>query len=161
MDDLGNVCPFVQVLLGLCSRRRRWWNSWWRCRRFCPVPCSSSVTRSKSLTFLYLIVLVVEVFKVSLPDFVPVSGLWSRTWSFQFLVVVKVKVFKVFLPDMVPDTVLRSRMSTFQFLTLCVPVVVFQDSVLWNRPLTFQFCLVVVLFTVFTQDRVTEFNRVY
>ena len=155
MEDMGNVCPFVQILDLLVpqmvgtvleffrlldlpddehvieapkvsssscfSRRHRWWNSWWKCRRFCPMPCSSSVTWSKSLTCQFLIVVVVEVFKVSLPDMVPDSVLSSRTWS-------------------------------FQFLTLVVPTEVPQDSVLWNRPLTFQF----PVFKALLQDTVQE-----
>ena len=49
--------------------------------------------------FQFLIVVVVEVFKVSLPDTVPDSVLRSRTSSFQFLtLVVSMEVVKVLLP---------------------------------------------------------------
>ena len=47
---------------------------------------------SKLLTFQFLVVVLVEVFKVFLPNMVPDSVLWYRTLTFQFLVVVVIKV---------------------------------------------------------------------
>ena len=142
---------------------------WSKCRRFCPVPCSSSGMRSKSLTFLVLE--VVEVFQGVVQDQVRYSVLWSSTLTLQFLVVVIVKVFNVFLPDVVPDSVLWSRTPTFlphrgrrtveQNVDIPVPRTrtlggLHPDvphSVLWRRTSTFQF-LALVPVVVFPQDRV-------
>ena len=54
-----------------CSARRlclsrSWWNSWWKCRLCCPIPCSSSGLPSRSSIFRFRAVeeVLVEVFKV-------------------------------------------------------------------------------------------------
>ena len=78
-------CPikteFHSVLQFVVRRRH---NSWWKCRRCCPVPCSSSGMRSKSLTFQFLVVVVVvrEVYKVLTQDRVQQHVLWSRSSAF-------------------------------------------------------------------------------
>ena len=61
--------PRHRVLLGRFSVNRRWRNSWSQCRRCSPMPCSSSGMWSKLLTFQFLVMVPVEVFKV-----------FSRTW---------------------------------------------------------------------------------
>ena len=50
-----------------CSVRRRWRNSWWKCRLYCLLQCSSSLLASKPSTFLFRLVVVVVVFHGSLP----------------------------------------------------------------------------------------------
>ena len=127
------------------------------------MPRSNNRLWSKSLTFQFLVLVVVEVFKVFLPDMVPDSALRSRTSTFLFPVLVPVAhgvlrsgtlifhvlaytltvVFKVFLPDRVPHSVLWSRTSTFLFLVLVQVVVFSQDRVCsaqWSRSSIFQ-CL--------------------
>ena len=87
MEDLGSVCPFVQILdlplpqivgrlvqfpgsragfskcpssslkTSPCVPRflsRSWRNSWWKCRRFFPIPCFSGLWSSSS-TFQFLV----------------------------------------------------------------------------------------------------------
>ena len=88
--------PRHRVLLGRFSVNRRWRNSWSQCRRCCPMPCSSSGMWSKLLTFQFLVMVVVEVFKVFTQEVARCSVLRRRTLTFQFLVVVPVEVFKVF-----------------------------------------------------------------
>ena len=91
---------------------------------------------------------VLEVFKVSLPD----SVLWSRTCNSQFLVVVEVMVFVVFLPDMVLGIVLRSRILV---VVLLVVVMVYDRAcrcLVWDRPQTF-LSLAVVVIKVVSQNR--------
>ena len=102
---------------------------------------------NKSLTFQFLIMVVLEVFKVSLRDMVQDSVLWSRTCNSQFLVVVEVKVFVVFLPDMVVVIKVVSR-NRFQrrFLEL-------------NMSMEVPFPMNVLIMDVFKalfQDRVQE-----
>ena len=122
-------------------------------------PRSSSRLRRKFLTFQFLVLVVVEVFKVFIQDLARWSVQWNRALTFQFLVVVPVEVFKVFLPDRAPHSVLWSRTLIFQFPVL-VPVVVFpQDrvrSAQWSRSWIFH-CLVRVMVEVFL---VFTFNRV-
>ena len=72
------------------------------------------------LTFQFLVMVVVEVFKVFTQDLARCSVLWNRTLTFQFLVVVAVKVCKVFLPDMVPDSVLWNRTLVVVLLVVVV-----------------------------------------
>ena len=101
-------CRTCRFSVCLC---RRWRLRWWSCCRrstrrragyccahdlseqlvevkcglCCLKPCFSSGLRSKTLTFQFLIVVVVrEVFKVFPQDRVQQHGLWSRTLIFPF-----------------------------------------------------------------------------
>ena len=56
---------------------RRWQNSWWKYRRCCPMPYSSSRLPSRSLTFRFLVVVLVrEVFMIFFQNRVN-SASWS------------------------------------------------------------------------------------
>ena len=108
MEDLGSVCPFVQILepcgfwisrlpskLSKCPRspalrvhhvllflRRSQRNSWWRCRPYCLL-CGSR-SRSSALQFLMVVVKVLSQDRVHqrLANAF-LSGLWSRSSFFQ------------------------------------------------------------------------------
>ena len=93
--------PKLALLFVLFSARlclsRSWWNSWWKCRLCCPIPCSSSGLPSRSSIFRFRAVeeVLVEVFKVFPKDRVPQRLPVSRP---SFLLV---EVFMVSLPDRV------------------------------------------------------------
>ena len=70
--------------------RRRWWNSWFEV----PTVFSSSILPSRSLTFQFLVVVLVrEVYKVLTQDRVQQRRLWSRSLTSPF-----VEAFQVFFP---------------------------------------------------------------
>ena len=129
-------------------RVRRWRNSWWKCPRSRPSFLFSSRLRSKSLTFRFLIAVVVvkEVFKVNAQNRVQqhrflrnafLSGLWSTTSTFQFLVVKgALLVCKVFFPVRVQQ---RSRNALLSYL--------------WSSSAIFP----VEAFKIFAQNRVHLF----
>ena len=182
-------CPNCRVLRVLPVRlvwNRRWRHSWLKCRLCCRMPCSSSGMWSKSSTLQFRLVVVVvvfkilslhrvqqrpvlsrsltvllEVFKVFLPDMSPHSVLRSRTSTFLFLAHALMVVLKVFLPDRVPHSVLWRRTTIFQ-LPVLVPVVVFPlDRVCcaqWSRSSIFPFLarVMVEVFLVFTLNRVPQ-----
>ena len=88
-------CPRTCPMMFLCEPAcviRSWRNSWWKCRRSCPVPCCSCLW-SRTSTFQFL---VVEgdllVFKVFTENRVQLRLFRRRSLTFPFLVV----VFKVF-----------------------------------------------------------------
>ena len=99
-EDMGNVCPFVQILDLLVPQM------------------VDTVLEFFRLLELPVAEQVIEVPKivsadgveqlVALPTVLSCASLQQRNveHAFQFLVMVPVKVFKVFLPDMVPDSVL-------------------------------------------------------
>ena len=116
VDQLADVMRFfdtlqpvpeqaIEVPKILCATRS-WWNSWWKCRRSCPIlPCSRP--RSSTSTFQFLVVedqvLVCKVFPLDRvqqrrlpPRNVFLSGLWSRS-----LTLFQVDVFLVLSQDKV------------------------------------------------------------
>ena len=107
---------------------------------------------AKSLTFRFLVMVVVEVFKVFAQDLARCSVLWNRTLTLESLVVVPAEVFMVFLPDMVPDSVLWNRTLVVVLLVLVTVYDRACRSKLWNRPQTF-LSLVVEICKVFSQNR--------
>ena len=104
-------CPSLSFLFVLFSERlclsRSWWNSWLKCQRFCPIPCSSSRLPSRSSIFRFRAVeeVLVEVFKVFPKDRVPQRLPVSRP---SFLLV---EVFMGFPKDRVPQRLPVSRPS--------------------------------------------------
>ena len=89
--------------------RRRWRNSWWKCRR-------SSVSSNRKWTFPSVLgVILVEVSQVFSQDRVS-PRLPSRPLTIQLLVMVLLEVILVLSCARARCSVLRSRSSTFLFL---------------------------------------------
>ena len=85
--------PMAEQVIAVPSRR--WRNSWLKCRRSCPMLCSSSGMRSKPSTLQFPVVVVVRVvYKVLTQDRVQQCRLWSRSSTSQF-----VEAFLVFSQD--------------------------------------------------------------
>ena len=98
-------------------------NSWWECLRSYPTLLYSSGLPSRSLTFLFLVIVVagaVEAFKVSLKDRVQQRLVEQNSSTFQFLKVVVggsfEKAFKVSRKDRVQQRAVEQNFPTFQFL---------------------------------------------
>ena len=144
-------CPSLSFLFVLFSERlclsRSWWNSWSKCQRFCPIPCSSSRLPSRSSIFRFRAVeeVLVEVFKVFPKDRVPQRLRVSRP---SFLLV---EVFKGFPKDRVPQRLPVSRPSL-----LIVFKVFPEDRVPQRLPLSRPSFLLVEVFKVFPKDRVPQ-----
>ena len=87
--------PKIFPMMFLCGPAcviRSWWNSWWKCRRSCPIPCCSCLW-SRTSTFQFLVVECdLLVFKVFPENRVQQRLFRRRSLTFPFLVV----VFKVF-----------------------------------------------------------------
>ena len=144
MEDMGNVCPFVQILE-------------------LPVPqMVDNVMDSSRFMDLPIAEQVIEVPKVS--SSCPSRAVLREPQMAQIqfrMVMVLVVGFKVFLPDRAPHNVLWSRTLIFQFRVLVPAVVLRQDrmrSAQWSRSSIFPFLAraMVEVFLVFTFNRVPQ-----